>query len=101
MTATIEDARRAWPDATIIFIRPRFLADPGNDLGFDDDFIARLEPEPAAAGVVFIDPISRFTGTDTSAMLSDDRIHPNPQGELALTSALVESLVAQRFALTS
>ena len=46
--------------------------------------------------MVFIDPISTFTGTDTSAMLTDDRIHPNQQGELALTSALVESLVAQR-----
>jgi lysophospholipase L1-like esterase len=94
MTATIENARRAWPEATIIFIRPRFLADPGNDLGFNDAFITRLRAQPAAAAVVFIDPINRFTGTDTSAMLSDDRIHPNQQGELALTSALVESLVA-------
>ena len=50
MTATIELARRTWPDATIIFIRPRFLAEPNDDLGFNDDFIRRLEAEPAAAG---------------------------------------------------
>lgn len=100
MSATIEEVRRAWPTATIVFIRPRFLAKPDNDLGFNDDFIARLQAEPAAKGMVVIDPISGFTGSNTSGMLSKDGIHPNQQGELDLTSALVDSLVSYGFAVT-
>jgi lysophospholipase L1-like esterase len=98
MAGTIGEAHRAWPDARIVFIRPRFLAQPDNDLGFDDAFIARLREQPSAAEVTFLDPIEAFTGSDTSAMLADDRIHPNQQGELALTSAFVESIRAQGFA---
>ena len=67
MRQTIADARRAWPDAQIVFVRPRYLAEPGDDLGFDDEFMARLESDPAAEGVLFIDPIASFIGTDTSA----------------------------------
>ena len=92
MRQTIADARRAWPDARIVFARPRYLAKPGDDLGFDDEFMARLESDPAAEGVVFLDPIASFSGTDTSALLSADGIHPNPRGYRELGSALVESL---------
>jgi hypothetical protein len=92
MTATIEEARRAWPQATLVFLRPRFLAEPADDLGFDDDFMARLEASPAGRGVVFLDPISRFTRTDTSGMLTDDDTHPNQRGELELSSVLADSL---------
>jgi lysophospholipase L1-like esterase len=99
MSETIADARKAWPAATIVLIRPRFLGRPDNDLGFHDDFIARLVAEPAAQGIVVLDPVSRFTGTDTSSMLSHDGIHPNQQGELALSSALVDSLLDHGFAL--
>jgi lysophospholipase L1-like esterase len=98
MAETIGEARRAWPNARIACIRPRFLAEPDNDLGFNDAFIARIREQPSAAGVTFLDPIETFTGRDTSAMLADDRIHPNQRGELALTSALVESIRVQRFA---
>jgi lysophospholipase L1-like esterase len=98
MAGTIGEARRAWPNARIACIRPRFLAEPDNDLGFNDAFIAQLREQPLAAGVTFLDPIITFTGRDTSAMLADDRIHPNHRGELALTAALVESIRVQRFA---
>jgi lysophospholipase L1-like esterase len=101
MSATIEEVRRAWPTATIVFIRPRLLADPGDDLGFDNNFIARLLAKPAAKGMVVLDPISGFTGSDTSGMLAKDGIHPNQQGELRLTSALVYSLVGHGFAGTT
>jgi lysophospholipase L1-like esterase len=101
MTAMIQETRRAWPKAKIVFIRPRLLDEPGDDLGFDDNFIARLKAEPAAAGVVFIDPISRFTDTDTSGMLANDGIHPNQRGYLDLASALVGSLLGNGFAKTS
>lgn len=100
MSATIGEARRAWPTATIVFLRPRFLADPRDNLGYDGNFIARLLAQPAARGVVVLDPISRFTGIDTSAMLSDDGQHPNQRGELGLASALVDSLAGQGFAVT-
>ena len=98
MAGTIGEARRAWPNARIVFIRPRFLAEPDNDLGFNDAFITHLREQPSAAGVTFLDPIKTFTGRDTSAMLVDDGIRPNQRGELALTSALVESIRVQSFA---
>ena len=56
--------------------------------------MARLESEPAAQGVIFIDPISSFVGTDTSGLLASDGIHPNRQGEQRMTTALVDSLVS-------
>lgn len=101
MRQTIEDARQAWPDAQIVFVTPRYLAEPGDDLGFDDEFMARLESDPAAAGVLFIDPIASFIGTDTSALLSADDVHPNPRGYRELGSALVDSLTKSGVARTS
>jgi hypothetical protein len=98
MSATIADVRQTWQRARIVFIRPRVLARPDDDLGFDDEFIARLQAEPAAQDLVVIDPISRFTATDTSTLLSDNGTHPNQQGEAALSSALVDSLLEQGFA---
>lgn len=92
MRKTIDDARRAWPDAQIVFVRPRFLAEPGDELGFDDEFMARLESDPAAEGVVFLDPIASFIGTDTSLLMSADGVHPNAPGYRKLSSALVDSL---------
>ncbi len=94
MVSTIAEVRRTWPQATIIFIRPRFLARPRDNLGFDDDFMARLKSEPAAKGVIFLDPVSSFFDTDTSGLLASDRIHLNPQGEQRMTTALVDSLVS-------
>jgi lysophospholipase L1-like esterase len=96
MVSTIAEARRTWPDAQIVFIRPRFLARPGDDLGFDDDFMAQVQSDPAAKGVNFIDPISTFVGTDTSGLLILDGIHPNREGEQRLTEALFDSLVPYR-----
>jgi lysophospholipase L1-like esterase len=93
MVSTVAEVRRTWPDAQIVFIRPRFLASPGDDLGFDDDFMAQVESDPAAHGVIFIDPISTFVGTDTSGLLTLDGIHPNRDGEQRLAKALFDSLV--------
>jgi lysophospholipase L1-like esterase len=99
MSATIADVRQAWPAATIFLIRPRFLARPNDELGFDDEFIARLEADPAIRKVVVLDPISRLTALDTSKMMSHDGIHPNHQGDLALSSALIDSLLDHGLAL--
>lgn len=98
MSATIADARRAWPAAQLVFIRPRFLANPEDDLGFDDAFIARLLAEPEATGVVVLDPMNWFNGKDTSSMLAEDGIHPNQRGQAELGSAFLDSLLAHGFA---
>jgi lysophospholipase L1-like esterase len=98
MTTTLNAARQAWPEAKIIFIRPRFLDRPSDDLGFSDAFIGRLRAAPVAAGVLFIDPIQTLAGKNTSALLQDDGIHPNEKGELTIASALVESLTPLNFA---
>lgn len=98
MTTTINAARQAWPEAKIIFIRPRFLAKPGDNLGFNDAFMGQLRAAQATHGVVFIDPIQRLARNNTSALLQDDGIHPNERGELTIASALVESLTSLNLA---
>jgi lysophospholipase L1-like esterase len=98
MVATIEEARSAWPQATIVFIRPRFLGKPNDDLGFDDAFMARLQEEAGAAEVVLVDPIkTTFSDSNTLNMLKKDGIHPNTLGEQELASALLSSLIVTRF----
>ncbi len=92
MLSTISDVHQTWPAATIVFIRPRFLGRPDDDLGYDDDFIAALQKDHRAKGVVVIDPINTLNSADTSGLLSDDEIHPNERGELALSAALLDSL---------
>jgi lysophospholipase L1-like esterase len=94
MVSTIKEVRRTWPEVLIVFVRPRFLDKPGDDLGFDDEFMARLESESAAKGVAFIDPISSLADTNTSGLLASDGIHPNRKGEQRLTEALLDSLVS-------
>ncbi|MFD4179654.1 SGNH/GDSL hydrolase family protein [Rhodococcus sp. NPDC058514] len=94
---TIGEARRAWPEAKIVFIRPRYLADPGGDLGFDDEFMRRLASDPVAAGVDFVDPLAdaSFPERGASSLLAEDGIHPNPRGTrqiaVALEAALADS----------
>jgi lysophospholipase L1-like esterase len=97
MTATIQTVHQIWPAARIVFIRPRTLDRPNDDLGFNDDFIARLRADPVAKDVVIVDPIRRFADTDTSALLAPDRSHPNQDGAAALSSALVDELSANGF----
>jgi hypothetical protein len=95
ISATIADARSAWPDATIVFERPRFLSRPNDDLGFDDAFITRLTREAGATKpLAVIDPIKSFAGTDVSRLISGDGINPNRWGELGLASAITASLLA-------
>jgi lysophospholipase L1-like esterase len=95
MLSTISDVHQTWPAATIVFIRSRFLGRPDDDLGYDDDFIAALQDDPRAKDVVVIDPINTLNSADTSGLLSDDGIHPNERGELAMSAALLDSLRAR------
>jgi hypothetical protein len=79
-------------------MRPRYLANPADDLGFDDAFMARLLAEPSANGVVMLDPIKSFAGKDTRGLLAADGIHPNQRGELELHSAILGSFLTGGFA---
>lgn len=90
--STLGEVRRAWPRAQIVFVRPRFLDDPTDDLGMTDEFMARLKATPDAKGVIFIDPLSTLSGTDTSDLLASDKIHPNAEGEKRILAALIEAL---------
>lgn len=101
MAATIAEARRAWPSAKLVLVRPRYLAHPDDDLGFDDAFITGLLAEPGAGGTTLLDPIGRFATVDTAAMLAADRTHPNQKGELELASAIVASLLSSGFAVNA
>lgn len=98
MAATIAEARRVWPSATLVVVRPRFLSNPDDDLGFDDAFMSRLLAQPGNEGVVVLDPISSISGRDTASLLADDGKHPNNMGELELASAFVASLRRQGLA---
>jgi len=97
MASTIGAARQIWPAARIVFIRPRALDRPNDHLGFGQDFIDRLRADPATLGMVVVDPVSRFADTDTSALVSPDGSHPNQDGAVALSSALVDELSANGF----
>lgn len=88
MAATIAEVRRVWPAASIAFIRPRFLDEPADDLGFDRSFVERLKAKSGVMDLVVLDPIVRLRGTDTQPYLARDRIHPNRDGERVLADAL-------------
>jgi lysophospholipase L1-like esterase len=94
MLSTIAQVHRTWPRAQIVFIRPRFLAKPYDALYSNAEFMARLKSEPAAQGVIFIDPLYSFSGTNTSGLILTDGIHPNREGEDRMTTALLDSLLA-------
>jgi len=97
MLATLTEARRLWPASKIVFIRPRILSDPANDLGFDDEFIANLQAQPDL-NIVVVDPIRRFAGMNTSGLLTDKGTAPNQPGEIVLAAALFDSLSDNGFA---
>lgn len=91
---------QTWPDARLAIVRPRFLDRPDDDLGFNDEFIARLRvagPE----GMVVLDPVSQFVGSDTSTMVAPGQRNPNQPGEIALSAALVDALSYNGFAPTT
>jgi len=94
MVATLEQAVQAWPTATVILIRPRFLGNPDDDLGYSDSFFKRLRAR--VPQVVVIDPLIKFSDTDTSALLKKDGIHPNRRGDQAISSTLVQTLILHR-----
>lgn len=92
--ATIDAAQQVWPQAHVIFVRPRFLSRTEAVAPFDDEFMRRLQQDPKAAGVRFIDPLGEkaLDDIDTSQLLAADGVNPNEIGDLLLVSALLTSL---------
>ena len=98
MVSTISDVRRTWPSATVVVVRPRLLSQPLSDMGYDDDFFARLQAEEITQNmVVFIDPLARLTDVETYGTIGADGIHPNREGEMLLARVFFDSLVAHGF----
>jgi hypothetical protein len=97
MASVVTAVHQTWPQARLAVIRPRFLDRPDDNLGFDDEFIDRLRVA-GPAGMAILDPISRFTGADTSGMVPSGQRNPNKQGEAALTASLVDALSDNGFA---
>lgn len=89
---TLFQTRQTWPDARIVFVAPRFLEKPDDDLGIDGDVIDELRTASGAEDLVVVDPIAGFEGTDTAPLISRDGTNPNREGERALASALADAL---------
>lgn len=89
---TVYQVRQTWPAARIVFVAPRFLAEPGDDLGIDGDVIDELRKASGADNLIVVDPIAGFEDIDTAPLISRDGTNPNRAGERALADALAEAL---------
>lgn len=90
--STIWQANQTWPDAKIVYVLPRFLAKPDDDLGSGEDVAERLKDASRVKDLVVVDPIAGFEDTDTKPLISPDGTNPNPAGERALANALAKAL---------
>ena len=88
--STIWQVQQTWPNARIVFVKPRFLAKPDDDLGVTNEVAGLLrngKPE-----LVVVDPIARFVGVDTKGLIASDGTNPNSKGEQKLAAALADEL---------
>lgn len=92
--STIWQAHQTWPDARIVYIQPRFLKSPDDDLDAGANIADRLKEASDVKDLVVVDPISGFKDTDTKALVSTDGTNPNVEGERALASALAKALAS-------
>lgn len=90
--STIRQVRQTWPDARIVYVKPRLLTRPDDDLGADGDIVDLLKEATDVKDLVVVDPILSFKGEDTAALISADGTNPSREGERALASALAKAL---------
>lgn len=90
--STIWQVHQTWPDARIVYVQPRFLTRPGDDLGADNDIVDQLKEASGVKDLVVVDPILTFKGTDTAPLIAADGTNPSREGERALASALAKAL---------
>ena len=92
--STIWQAHQTWPNARIVYVVPRFLANPDDDLGSGGDLAAQLKADSGVNDLVVVDPILGFKDTDTKPLISADGTNPNVNGERALASSLAKALAS-------
>lgn len=89
--SAIWQARQTWPTARIVFVKPRLLSKPDDDLGVDSQIEGLLRDASGVQDLVVIDPILEFKDTDTLGWISLDGTNPNRAGENALAQAMVRA----------
>lgn len=89
---TIAQVRQTWPDARIVFVAPRFLDKPKDNLGIDKEVIDLIRETSGVKDLVVVDPIAGFDKTDTAGLVARDGVKPNRAGEQALGAALAAAL---------
>lgn len=94
--STIWQAHQTWPAARIVYVVPRFLARPDDDLGVGDDIADRLKEASGVKDLVVVDPIAGLKDSDTGRMISADGTNPNLDGERSLAAALGRALKTSR-----
>jgi hypothetical protein len=90
--STIWQAKQTWPNARIIYVRPRFLAKPDDDLGTGGDIEDELKEASGVKDLVVVDPVLSFKDTDTKPLVAGDGTNPSVAGERAMGSALTKAL---------
>lgn len=90
--SAIWQAHQTWPKARIVFVKPRLLSKPEDDLGVDAEIETLLREASGVDDLVVIDPILGLKDTDTKGLISVDGTNPNRAGEKALAQAMVKEL---------
>ncbi len=92
LASTIGQAHQTWPNAKIVYIQPRYLSEPDDDLGAGEDIAVRLKEASKVEDLVVVDPIQSFEDTDTKPLIAADGKSPNSAGARALGDALAKAL---------
>jgi len=92
--STIWQVHQTWPAARIIYIQPRFLTKPEDDLGVGNGLATALKLASGVKDLVVVDPILSFKGAATKTLVSPNGNNPSESGERALASALAKALAS-------
>ena len=95
--SAIAQAHQTWPNARIVFVAPRFLDRPADDLDVNEKTIDQLKKASGFKDLVVVDPAAGFKDRDTAALISSDGTKPSPEGEQALAAALADDLKRNGF----
>lgn len=92
---TVAQARQTWPEARIVFVAPRFLDKPDDDLGIDDDVADLIREASGVEDLVVVDPIAGFGKSEVAPLIARGGTSPNQAGERALGTALADALAEE------
>lgn len=91
--STLRQVRQTWPRARIVYVVPRFLGRPDDDLGVDETALNMLRDGSDVKNLVVVDPIGGLDGVDTAPLISADGTNPSAAGEQVLSDVLAEALI--------